>query len=115
MFHKAYKKGKSAVNKYTAIYVLKNYRRNPDGSTSKTKLGISINAKLGKAVRRSRVKRIIRAAYGQFLPEIYDGYIIVISARAACFYDGVKSSDVARQLYSSLENLSVLKQSAKKS
>ena len=109
MFLKAYRKGKSGVNKYTAVYVLKNYRTNKDGSPMHTKLGISINAKLGKACKRSRVKRIIRAAYGNCLPMICDGNIIVIAARAAAFSKSVKSTDVEKQLVITLSKLEVLK------
>lgn len=109
MFIKAYRKGKSGVNKYTAVYVLKNYRKNKDGSSAHTKLGISVNAKLGKACKRSRVKRIIREAYRAILPNIPDGYIIIVAARGACFAKNVKSTDVRRQMYSTLEKLEVLK------
>ena len=107
MFVKAYKKGKSGVNKYTAVYVLKNYRKNPDGSPVHTKLGIAINAKLGKACKRSRVKRIIREAYRHILPQLRDGYIVVIAARAAAFSKSVKSTDVEKQLKTTLSKLEV--------
>lgn len=109
MFLKAYKKGKSGVNKYTAVYVLKNYRKNPDGSPMNTRLGVAINAKLGKACKRSRVKRIIREAYRALLPDISDGLIVVIAARAAAFSKSVKSTDLQRQLYGTLSKLEVLK------
>ena len=109
MFVKAYRKGKSAVNKYTAVYALKNYKKNPDGSLMHTKLGIAINAKLGKATKRSRVKRIIREAYLDCLPGIKDGYIVVIAARGACFNANVKSTHIKEQLLSTLEKLQLLK------
>ena len=109
MFLKAYRKGKSGVNKYTAVYVLKNYRTNKDGSQMHTKLGISINAKLGKACKRSRVKRIIREAYRTNLDNIKDGYIVIIAARGAAFSKSVKSTDVEKQLKVTLSKLEVLK------
>ena len=109
MFLKAYRKGKSGVNKYTAVYVLKNYRKNPDGSAMHPRLGVAINAKLGKACKRSRVKRIIREGYRALLPEISHGYIIVIAARAAAFGKGVKSCDIEKQLKVTLSKLEVLK------
>ncbi len=110
MFVKAYRKGKSGVNKYTAVYVLKNYRTNKDGTKMHTKLGIAINAKLGKACKRSRVKRIIREGYRACLPSLQDGYIIVIAARGAAFNKNVKSCDIERQLYDTLKKLEVVKQ-----
>ena len=108
MFLKAYRKGKSGVNKYTAVYILRNYRKNPDGTPCHTKLGIAINAKLGKACKRSRVKRIIREAYRALLPRICDGYIVVIVARAAAFSKNVKSTDIEKQLINTLSKLEVL-------
>ena len=109
MFLKAYRKGKSGVNKYTAVYVLKNYRTNKDGSPVHTKLGIAINAKLGKACKRSRVKRMIREAYRANLPGLCNGYIIVIAARAAAFSKNVKSTDIEKQLALTLPKLEVRK------
>ena len=108
MFLKAYRKGKSGVNKYTAVYVLKNYRTNKDGSKMHTKLGIAVNAKLGKACKRSRVKRIIREAYRANLPRLADGYIVIIAARAAAFSKNVKSTQVEKQLSDTLLKLGVL-------
>ncbi len=110
MFVKAYRKGKSGVNKYTAVYVLKNFRTNKDGSKMHTKLGLAINSKLGKACKRSRVKRIIREGYRACLPSIDNGYIVVIAARSAAFGKNVKSSDIQKQLYATLKKLEVIKE-----
>ena len=110
MFTKAYRKGKSGVNKYTAVYALKNYRKNPDGSPVHTKLGIAVNAKLGKAVKRNRVKRIIRKADREKLPYIRDGFILVIAARGAAFGKNVKSTDVSKALGVTLCALGVVKE-----
>ncbi len=109
LFVKAYRKGKSGVNKYTAIYVLKNYRTNKDGTKMHTRLGIAVNAKLGKACQRSRVKRIIREAYRACLAEIENGYLIIIAARSASFGKNVKSTDIQKQLHQTLGKLEVLK------
>ncbi len=110
LYVKAYKKGKSAVNRYTAVYVLKNYRKQKDGSAVKPRLGISVNAKLGKACKRSRVKRIIREAYRAILPQIKDGYIIVIAARSAAFDKRTKSTAISKKLYGTLSELGVIKE-----
>ena len=109
MYLRAYKKGKSAVNKYTAVYVLKSGFKNPKTGEPVTRLGISINAKLGKACKRSRVKRIIREAYRANLDSIQKGYVIIIAARAAAFEKGVKSTEVQRQLKATLYKLEVMK------
>jgi ribonuclease P protein component len=109
MFLRAYRKGKSGVNKYVAVYVLRNYRKNKDGGQLPTSLGIAINAKLGKACKRSRVKRIIREAYRAVLPQIDDGYFIVIAARGAAFSDSAKSTYIEKQLKATLSELGVIK------
>ncbi len=106
LFSKAYRKGKSDVSKYIAVYVLKNQRR-INGEAPQTKLGITVNRKLGKAVKRSRVKRIIRAAYRENMPHIRQGYFIIVAARAAAFDKRVKSTEIAKAMYKSLEKLGV--------
>lgn len=107
LFSKAYRKGKSNAGKYIAVYVLKNYS-SKRGAFPYTKLGITVNKKLGKAVKRSRVKRIIRAAYRENMPLMKQGYIVIVAARGAAFNKGVKSTDVALQLRKSLEKLGVI-------
>lgn len=100
LFSRAYAKGKSDVSKLCAVYLLKNYQKNPDGSPAKTMLGITVNRKLGKACRRNRVKRLIREAYRDNYEYIKDGYIVVIAARAAAFGPQVKAQDMSRALRS---------------
>lgn len=108
LFSKAYRKGKSDVNKYVAVYALKNYRRDASGRPEATRLGITVNRKLGKAAKRSRVKRIIRAAYRENLADLKNGYIIIVAARGAAFDKKVKSTDIAVKLRKSFENLGLL-------
>lgn len=110
LYLKAYRKGKTAVNKYTAVYILKNYKKTPNGSLPPTRLGLAVNRKLGKACKRNRVKRIIREGYRENLPRIKDGYIIVIAARGAAFNKNVKSTLIAEKLFDSLSQLGVIKQ-----
>lgn len=105
LFSKAYRKGKSDVNKYIAVYVLKNQRRS--NGLPLTKLGITVNRKLGKAVKRSRVKRIIRAAYRENMQHIKQGYLIIVAARTAAFDKRVKSTDIAKAMYKSFEKLGI--------
>ncbi len=100
LFSKAYTKGKCETTKYIAVYALRNFRKNPDGSAMKTKLGITVNRKLGKACKRNRVKRLIRVAYRENYTYIKDGWFLVIAARSAAFAPYVKSSDISRSLKS---------------
>ena len=107
LFTIAYRKGSCDVNKLCAVYVMKNIKRSPDGELLPTRLGIAVNAKLGGAVQRNRVKRIIREGYRQLLPEISPGLIIVVSARGAIFSKHAKSTGVAKALDASFNNLGV--------
>ena len=104
LFSKAYRKGKSDVTKYIAVYVLKNYDKK---TVSTTKLGITVNRKLGKAVKRSRVKRIIRAAYRENMSYIKPGYLIIVAARGAAFDKCVKSTDISKDLLKSFKKLGI--------
>ena len=56
LFRRLYAKGKSAATAALAVYVRPNH-------SQRTRLGITVSAKLGKAVRRNRVRRRIREAY----------------------------------------------------
>ncbi len=108
LFSRAYRKGKSDANKYVAIYVLKNYSKRKDNSGCTTRLGITVNKKLGGAVKRSRVKRIIRAAYRENMPKLKEGYLIIVAARSAAFDKDVKSTDIVPKMYKSFEKLGLI-------
>ena len=92
LFTKAFTRGVSESSKLCAVYILKNIKRNPDGSLPKTKTGIAINAKLGGAVQRNRVKRIIREGTRPLYENLSDGLLVIISARGAAFSKKAKST-----------------------
>ncbi|WP_094550027.1 ribonuclease P protein component [Petroclostridium xylanilyticum] len=73
-FKRIYDKGNSYANNLLVVYFLPN-------SSSEIRLGITVNKKLGKAVVRNRVKRLIKESYR--LKEMYikEGYDIVFVAR----------------------------------
>ena len=79
LFSRAYRKGRCFSGKYVALYVLKNSR-----DKDQNKLGITVSKSRGNAVKRNRVKRIIREAYRVFHPFVKEGYIFVIVARQPC-------------------------------
>jgi len=101
LYNKTYKKGKSFVGKTLAVYVLKDYaasrlaKANPE-KKQVNRLGLSVSKKLGGAVIRNRVKRIIRAAYDEHKSKLKTGFLIVIGARSAAVKK--KSTDLAREL-----------------
>ena len=109
LFTKTYAKGASSVNKFCAVYAMKKIKKAPNGSLPASKLGIAVNAKLGGAVERNRVKRIIREAYRHNLSKIAPGNIIVISARGAAFSKNVKSTHIEKVLDVSFSELGLYK------
>lgn len=44
-------------------------------------MGVALSKKHGKAVKRNRIKRVIRAAYDKNLPELNNNYSVVVLPR----------------------------------
>ena len=70
-------------------------------------MGLTVSTRLGKAVVRSRVRRIIRAAYQKLETErnIKKGKLIVITARDSAAT--VKSTDIYADLLFAAKKLSL--------
>lgn len=73
-FKRLYYRGKSVVRGNVVIYALKN-RNNAN------RLGITCGKSIGKAVRRNRVKRLLREGYRLLEDRLQTGYDIVLVAR----------------------------------
>ena len=69
-FKNVFNKGKFYYGNQVITYVLENKH-------DYSRIGIAISKKMGKAVRRNRIKRVIRAAYQNYREEIKPGYDIV--------------------------------------
>ena len=117
LFHKAYKNGKRYVGRLVAVYVLpdfaaeKRMRAHPMKKYT-NRLGISVSKKLGGAVVRSRVRRIIREGYRAAVAEapMKKGRLIVIGARTASV--NAKSTEVGRELFCAFSELGLYRASA---
>ncbi len=87
-FKTALNKGKYFSGKYLAVFIKKNNR-------NINFLGIAISSKLGKAVKRNYIKRIIREVYRNTEEQIKTGNTIVFlwkknaEIKQAC-YENVK-------------------------
>ena len=70
-FKNVFTKGKFYIGNQIIIYILKN-------KYGENRLGIALSSKLCNAVKRNRIKRVIRACYQENIKDTNKGYDIVI-------------------------------------
>ncbi|WAW14916.1 ribonuclease P protein component [Peptostreptococcus equinus] len=74
-FRKVYRKGKSLSDRNLVVYKMKN-------GTNRSRIGISISKKVGKAHDRNRIRRYIKEAYRLEIDQkVKPGYDLVFIAR----------------------------------
>ncbi|MBQ7719930.1 MAG: ribonuclease P protein component [Clostridia bacterium] len=110
LYSKVYQRGRRFVGRYTAVYVLADRRANALMRANPMKvrinrIGITCTKKIGKAVIRSRVKRIIREAWRQTDLElcVKKGNLVVIAARDGI--QNVKTQDVKAEIGRAVKKL----------
>ena len=74
-FSRVYKKGSFFVGKFMVLYIIKNRRQI-------NRLGLTTSKKVGKAVKRNRLRRLLRESYRVYEEFIENGYDIVFVARS---------------------------------
>ncbi len=88
-FQEVFKLGQSTANRQFVIYVLDRPEQ------AHFRVGLSVSKKIGNAVMRNRIKRLIRQVVFEFSDSLKSGKDIVIIARkptAEMDYGEVKSS-----------------------
>ena len=101
LYDKAFHKGIRFGGRFVTVFVLRDYAAkrlmmaNPQ-KTAYNRFGVSVGKKVGGAVERNRVKRILRAGYFAVENELKTGFLIVIVPRPGILE--AKSTDVEREL-----------------
>jgi ribonuclease P protein component len=74
-FERVYRHGRSTANRHFVLYTF------PNASTDRPRLGLSVSRKVGGAVERNRVKRLLREAFAHVEEGLQSGQDIVVVAR----------------------------------
>lgn len=102
-FRRAYRSGKSFVSPELVTYVIKNKQNN-------LRIGITTGKKIGKAVVRSRARRVIRAAFREVMSNSSlekTGFDVVFVARGKTPY--VKSTYLSKVMKRQLSESGLIK------
>ena len=101
LYNKAFQKGVRWSGRLVSVFILRDYAAkrlmlaNPEKKYY-NRFGVSVTKKVGGAVQRSRVQRILRAGYRAVEPELKTGYLVVLTPRPGILE--AKSTDVEREL-----------------
>ena len=79
-FDAVYRRGRSAANRHLVVYA---FSRNETPATP-ARLGLSVSRKVGGAVERNRVKRVLRERFAEIAPSLPRGLDVVVIARPGC-------------------------------
>ena len=100
-YRRIYSRGKSLVTPQIVIYIFKN-------RLSQKRVGITTGKKIGNAVKRNRARRIIREAVRTLLPDMKEGFDIILVARGKTPY--LKSTDIKECLTREFKKAGILKE-----
>jgi ribonuclease P protein component len=74
-FERVYRQGRSCANRYLVLYTF------PNESVEEPRVGLSVSRRVGGAVQRNRVKRVLREAVALKREQLGAGRDVVVVAR----------------------------------
>src|SRR3954470_20998545 len=76
-FDRVYREGRSHASRHLVVYA---FPRGASADDEPPRLGLSVGRKVGGAVERSRMKRLLREAFWAGADDLPDGYDFVVVA-----------------------------------
>jgi ribonuclease P protein component len=77
-FEAVYRRGRSASSRHLVVYA---FARDPTAGAAEPRVGLTVSRKVGGAVERNRVKRLLREAASRVTPTLAADVDLVIVAR----------------------------------
>jgi ribonuclease P protein component len=74
-FERVYRQGRSTANRQLVLYTF------PNPAVERPRVGLSVSRKVGGAVQRNKVKRLLREAFARHELELSPGHDVVVVAR----------------------------------